>query len=152
MLSPCWGIPDVTLWFLWLQLCDWFCPSVPVSCVDLLRIPSGEGGEFSLVTLEKLKSTVYESVPHTIQELKDNNSHAVAAISITMLPRYTSTWLDVRSCVLMQEATTCNIFCDGISFQHLATLLISVFMLCYGPGLLFRGPPCFKVSVVFYVN
>ena len=59
--------------------------------MDLLRIPSGEGGEFSLVTLEKLKSTVYESVPHTIQELKDNNSHAVAAISITMLPRYTST-------------------------------------------------------------
>jgi hypothetical protein len=42
----------------------------------------------------------------------------------------------------MQEATTFNIFYDGISFQHLATLLISVFMLCYGPGLLFHGPPC----------
>ena len=24
---------------------------------------------------------------------------------------------------------------------HLATVLISVFLLCYGPGLLFRGPP-----------
>jgi len=32
-----------------------------------------------------LKSTVYESNPHTIQELKDNISHAVAAIKITML-------------------------------------------------------------------
>jgi hypothetical protein len=37
----------------------------------------------------------------------------------------------------MQEATTFNIFYDGISFQHLATVLISVFTLCYGPGLLF---------------
>jgi len=55
---------------------------------------------------------------------------------------YTSTWSDVRSCVLMQEATTCSIFYDGISFQHLATVLISVFPLCYGPGLLFRGPFC----------
>jgi hypothetical protein len=33
---------------------------------------------------------------------------------------YTSTWLEVRRCVLMQEATTFNIFYDGISFQHLA--------------------------------
>jgi len=37
---------------------------------------------------------------------------------------YTSTWLDVRSCVLMQEATTCNIFYDVISFQLLATVLM----------------------------
>jgi len=55
---------------------------------------------------------------------------------------YTSTWLDVHSCVLMQEATTFTIFYNGISFQHLATVLISVFALWYGPGLLFRGPPC----------
>jgi len=34
-----------------------------------------------------LKSTVYESNPHTILELKDNISHAVAAIKITMLHR-----------------------------------------------------------------
>jgi len=39
---------------------------------------------------------------------------------------YTATWLDVRSCVLMQEVTTCNIFCDGICVQHLAVVLISV--------------------------
>ena len=52
---------------------------------------------------------------------------------------YTSTWLDVRSCVLMQEATTFNVFYDGMSFQDLP----SVFTLCYGPGLLFRGPPWF---------
>jgi hypothetical protein len=55
-----------------------------------------------------LKSTVYKSNPHTIQELKDNISHAVAAIDITVLHRvyrrqplstssmmvsYFSTWL-----------------------------------------------------------
>jgi len=34
-----------------------------------------------------LKSTVYESNPHTIQELKDNISHAAAAIKIIMLHR-----------------------------------------------------------------
>jgi hypothetical protein len=55
---------------------------------------------------------------------------------------YTSTQLDVRSCILMQEAITFTIFYDGLSLQHLATVLISVFTLCYGPGLLFRGPPC----------
>jgi len=54
---------------------------------------------------------------------------------------YTSAWSDVHSCVLMQEATTCSIFWDGISFQHLATVFISVFTLCYVCGLLFRGPP-----------
>jgi len=32
-----------------------------------------------------LKSTVYESNPHMIQELKDNINHTVAAIKITML-------------------------------------------------------------------
>jgi len=42
----------------------------------------------------------------------------------------------------MQEATTLSIFYDGVSFHHLATVLISVFTLCYGPGLLFRGPFC----------
>jgi hypothetical protein len=50
------------------------------------------------------------------------------------------TWLDVRSCVLMQEATTYINFYDGLSFQDLATALVSIFTLCYGPGLLFRGP------------
>jgi hypothetical protein len=32
-----------------------------------------------------LKSTVYESNPHTIQELKDSISHAAAAIKIIVL-------------------------------------------------------------------
>ena len=44
----------------------------------------------------------------------------------------------------MQEATTFSIFYDGTSFQHLAAVLISVFTLCYGPGLLFRGPLCIR--------
>ena len=63
---------------------------------------------------------------------------------------YTSPWLDVHSCVLMQEATTFNIFYDGTSFQHLATVLISVFTLCYGPGLLFRGPFCITIPISIY--
>jgi len=60
---------------------------------------------------------------------------------------YTSTRLDVRICVLMQEETTCNVFYDGISFQHLATVLISVFSLCYGPGLLFHAPSCIYTPI-----
>jgi hypothetical protein len=67
---------------------------------------------------------------------------------------YTSTWLDVCSCVLMQEATTFSIFYDGISFQYLATVLISVFTLCYRPRLLFRGPPCimeFKMLIISWI-
>ena len=34
----------------------------------------------------------------------------------------------------MQETATCNIFYDGISFQHLATVLISVLTLCRSGG------------------
>jgi len=45
----------------------------------------------------------------------------------------------------MQEATTFSIFYDGTSFQHLAAVLISVFTLCYGPGLLFRGQFCISM-------
>jgi len=62
--------------------------------------------------------------------------------------RYTSTRLDVRSCVLMQEATIFSIFYDGISFHHFYTVLISVFILCYGSGLLFRGPSVFSPRIV----
>jgi hypothetical protein len=40
-----------------------------------------------------------------------------------------------------QEAATFNNFYDGISCQHMATVLIPVFTLCYARGLLFRGPP-----------
>jgi hypothetical protein len=50
----------------------------------------------------------------------------------------------------MQEATTFSIFYDGLSFQHLATELISVFTLCYGPGLVFRGPRCIGNSTTFF--
>jgi len=41
-----------------------------------------------------------------------------------------------------RAVTTFSIFYDGTSFQHMAALLIFVFTLCYGPGLLFRGPFC----------
>ena len=51
----------------------------------------------------------------------------------------------------MQEATTFSIFYDGISFQNLATVLISVVMLCYGLGILFRGPPYTKSVNVMYL-
>jgi hypothetical protein len=64
---------------------------------------------------------------------------------------YTSTWLDVRSCVLMQEATTFNMFYDGISIQHLATVLNSVFTLSYGRGLLFHGPLCIIRAILIPV-
>jgi hypothetical protein len=46
---------------------------------------------------------------------------------------------------------TFSIFCDGLSFQHLAIVLISVFTLCYGPGLLFRGPLCVYIYILFIV-
>ena len=64
---------------------------------------------------------------------------------------YTSTWLDLRSCVLMQEETSFIAFNDGLSFQHLATVLIYVFTLCYGPGILFRGPP-FTITLLQCYN
>jgi hypothetical protein len=59
------------------------------------------------------------------------------------------------SCVLMQQATTFSIFYDGLSFQHLAAVLISVLTLCYGPGIPFRGPLyiCvfrFRVIPIYY--
>ena len=79
MLSPCWGIPDVTQWFWWLQLPGWCCPSILVSRADFIRAPY-----LSSVPREIL---VYESNPHSIQELKDNVSHAVTAIKITTLHR-----------------------------------------------------------------
>ena len=66
-------------------MADVLCPSVPVWRDDLICIPY-----FPSVPRETppwgghLKSTVYESNPHTIQELKDNISHTVAAIKTTM--------------------------------------------------------------------
>jgi hypothetical protein len=49
----------------------------------------------------------------------------------------------------MQEATTFNIY-DVLSFHNLATALISVFTLRYGPALLFRGP--YSLCTLFYKN
>ena len=86
--------------------------------------------------------TVYESNPQTIQELKDKSATQLQTSKSLCYIWYTSQWLEVCSCVLMQEASAFNIFYDGVSFQHLVTVLISVFTLCYGPGLLFRGPLC----------
>jgi hypothetical protein len=53
----------------------------------------------------------------------------------------------MRSCVLVQEATTFNTFYVGLSFQHLAIVLISIFTLCYGPGLLFRASPYIHIYI-----
>jgi hypothetical protein len=56
----------------------------------------------------------------------------------------------------MQEATTFNSLYDGISFQHLGTVLISVFTLCYGPGLLFVAHPVLQTkenqAVVIFIQ
>ena len=110
----------------------WCCPSVPVSCADLIRVPY-----FSSVPREIL---IYELNQHSIQELKDNISHAVTAISITVLhPVYRNMIRRAQLCIdaegnHLQHRLWWHIF------LHLATVLISVFTLCYGPGLLFRGP------------
>jgi hypothetical protein len=79
----------------------------------------------------KIRSGPRKSIPPSVLDLK----------SLCYMG-YISTWLDLHSCLLMQEATTFNIIYDGISFQHLATVSVSVFTLCYVPGLLFHGPFC----------
>ena len=103
------------------------------SCADLIRIPY-----FSLGTLGtygiRIKSA-HDTNRRTTSAKQLQPSKALRYMG------YTSTWLDVRSCVMMQEATTFNIY-YGISFQDLAIVIISVFTLCYGLGLLFRGPFC----------
>ena len=55
-----------------------------------------------------LKSTLYELNPHTIQELKDNISHTVAAIKITMLHQV---YLNMVTAGLLTNCsnTLCNI-------------------------------------------
>ena len=101
----------------------------------------GGGKKFFLGTLKNYGKRIN---PHTIQELKDNISHAAAAIKITMLGRVYLNMIRRAQLCIDTKATTCNNFYDGISFQQLTTVLISVFTLCYGPGLLFRGPFCIK--------
>ena len=69
-----------------------------------------------------LKSTVYESNPHTIRELKDNISHAIAAIKITMLHR---AYLN-----MIRRAQLC-IDAGGNHFQHLLWwYILSAFGYC----------------------
>ena len=60
------------------------CNIVILMTVTAWLILSSGGGNF---LWRHLKSTVHESNPHTTQELKDNISHAVAAIKIIMLHR-----------------------------------------------------------------
>jgi len=62
----------------------WLMLSVPVSCADFICIPYFSMRIFFLGALEKYG---IQPNPHTIQELKDNISHAVAAIRITTLHR-----------------------------------------------------------------
>jgi len=63
-----------------------------------------------LIHIPYFSRTVYESNPHTIQELKDNISHAVAAIKITTLHRV---YLN-----MIRRAQLC-IDAGGNHFQHL---------------------------------
>jgi hypothetical protein len=56
-----------------------------------------------------LKSTMYETNPHAIQELKDNISHAVAAIGVTSLCRV---YLN-----MIRRARLCSDAAGG-QFQH----------------------------------
>jgi len=71
-----------------------------------------------------------------------DTSHAVAAIKITMLHRvYLNMIRRAQLCIdaggnHLQHLLRC------ISFLRMATVLISVFTLSYGLGLLFRGPSC----------
>ena len=97
-----------------------------------------------------LHSTVYESNPYTIQELKDNISHAVAAIKITVLQRVNLN--EIRRAQLCIDARGNHFSTSSmivISFQHFATVLISVFTLCHGPGLPLRRPHC-KENLVYF--
>ena len=66
------------------------CPQrkiLPPSYGKKIPPPPHRRGEGRNFLWGHLKSTVYEPNPHTIQELKDNISHAVAAFKITMLHR-----------------------------------------------------------------
>ena len=132
-----------------MQLRGW-CPSVPVSCAGLILIltfqvspekflPLPRGGDFSVDTWK----VRYTNQIHTrYRNWRTTSATQLQASKSLYYIGYTSTWLHVPSCVLIQEATTFNIFYDGITFQHLAAVSISVFTLCYGPGLLYRGPFC----------
>jgi len=86
-----------------------------------------------------LESTVYESNPHTIQELRDNIIHAAAAIKITTLHRvylYMVTerrcWLTVQTLYVIYVLTP-----ERMSQGHVQN----------GRWANFSGPPCTSFTV-----
>jgi len=93
----CWDIPDfdgcscvadIVLQFLY-RVWIWFVYRTFEVSPERISPPPAGGGRWRRRNFlwGHFKSTVYESNPHTIQELKDNISHAVAAIKITLLHR-----------------------------------------------------------------
>ena len=82
----------VVLSFSSCILCGFDSYTVLFKCPQRKSSPRGGGGrnlqiQIRIQIYKYVKSTVYESNPHTIQELKDNISHTVAAIKITTLHR-----------------------------------------------------------------
>ena len=127
----------------WLMLSSSSCIVCGFDSYTVLyKCPPGRGEKFSLGTLEEYGIRI-KSAHGTGTEGQHQPRSLQPSKSLYYIG-YTSTWLDVCNCVLMQEATTFNIFYDGISFQNLATVLISVFTLCYGPGLVFRDPSVYQ--------
>ena len=113
MLSPCWGTLDVTA--ILMAATAWLMSFK--SC-----IVCGFDSYTVIFSGDTWKSTVYGSIPHTIRDLKDNISHAVAAIKIAMLHRI---YLDVIS-----RAQLC-IDAGGNHLQHLIWwYIISKFGYC----------------------
>jgi len=128
--------------------------------LEFVLFPEGNHGNKTKCPQRKsfwghLKKYGIQSNPHTVQELKDSIRHAVVAIKITTFYRvYLNmirhavaaikiTMLHRVQLNMIRRAQQC-IDAGGNHFQHLATVLISVFTLCYKPGLLFRGPFCIK--------
>ena len=147
MLSTCWGIPDVTQWFWWLHLRGWCYLSVPVSYADFICIPYfssvPRGGN---ILCRHLKIPYPNQIRTRYRNWRTTSTTKLQPSKSLCYIGYTATWLDACSCVLMQEPTTFTIFYDGISFQHLAAVLISVFTLWYEPGLLSCGPSCISTE------
>jgi hypothetical protein len=95
---------------------------------------------FSLKTLKnygiriKPAHDTWTESPHQPHSCTQHNHHVTSAIPQHDQPCPAVYWY--------RRQTLPNSFYDGISFQHLATVFISVFTPCYWPALLFRGPLC----------
>ena len=95
-----------------------------------------------------LKSTVYESNPHTIQKLKVNIRHAAAAIKVTMLHRVNLN--------IMTRKQLC-IDAGGNHFQHLLwCYILSAFAYCINPlrpngACMGRTAPLTSKSCILYI-